>query len=87
MRKVFKYVIEVSELVQEHSIPRTAVEHHVGLNPADESQLAIWFVVDSTHSCSTRKFFVSGTGHIVPDDARYIGSVRSGKFMWHVWEA
>lgn len=86
MKRVFKYVIEVNYEVQEHSIPCVTTEHHVGLNPANESQLAIWFVVNSDTPCTIRKFFVRGTGDIVPDSARYMGSVHSGIFMWHVWE-
>ena len=87
MRKVFKYVIEVNDEVQEHPIPRTATEHYVGLNPADESQLAIWFVVDPDHKTMDRKFFVRGTGHPIPDAAIYMGSVHSGMFIWHIFEA
>lgn len=86
MRKVFKYIVEVSDEVQEHLIPRGAVEHHVDLNPADESQLAIWFVVEADNPPVTRKFFVRGTGQAFPDFAKYMGTVRSGMFMWHVFE-
>ena len=86
-RKVFKYVIQVNDEVQEHEIPRTATEYHVGLNPADHGQLAIWFVVNPDHAKITRKFFVRGTGQGFPDSAIYMGSVHSDIFMWHIFEA
>lgn len=89
-KKMFKYVLEVNDEVQEHEIPemhRMQAEWHVGLNPADQSQLAIWFFVEADHAKKTRKFFVRGTGQSVPDSAIYMGSVHSGIFMWHVFEA
>lgn len=86
MRKIYKYILEVVDEVQEHQISFRAEECHVDLNPADESQLAIWFVVDDDDSLVTRKFFVRGTGQSIPKSAYHMGSVRSGMFMWHVFE-
>lgn len=43
----------------------------------------LWALVDplaERHSCAV---YVIGTGHPVPDETRYVGSVLDGEFVWH----
>jgi hypothetical protein len=58
---------------------------HVGLNPVDD-HIAVWIAFD-TNARHDRALHVEvvGTGHQLPDDSRFLGTVRQGVFMWHVF--
>lgn len=58
---------------------------HVGLDPEND-YLAVWVALD-TDAPRDRMMRVTvvGTGHQLPDDSRFLGTVRQGMFMWHVF--
>lgn len=51
---------------------------------------AIWALVDSDLELETRKFYLYGTGHRVPDrPQKYVGSflMYDGQIVFHLFEA
>lgn len=45
----------------------------------------MWFAVNSESPVERRDFYITGTGHPVPDDASYLGTWLSGDFVWSLW--
>lgn len=53
------------------------------------SKPCLWAVVDSEAETETRRFFIRGTGHPMPESfERYIGTVQmaDGALIFHVFE-
>jgi hypothetical protein len=51
--------------------------------------ICLWYLTETTAPPhQARTIYICGTGHEAPhpDDARYIGSVQHGLFVWHVFE-
>jgi hypothetical protein len=46
----------------------------------------MWAEVDLSQVYVERKFRVIGTGHAVPDRARYLGTAHVDAFVWHRYE-
>ncbi len=88
MRVVYKYPLDIASTVT-RKMPEGAEVLHVGMQ--DEG-LMLWALAKapSEHAWAneTRTFRVYGTGHPIPDDvlAQYLGSVKDGPFIWHVFE-
>lgn len=51
----------------------------------DGAEIAVWAVVDTEAPPVPVSFSVLGTGLDVRDDGRFIGTVRDGAFVWHVF--
>ena len=67
----------------EIEMPKYAEIVHVGIQNSD---VHLWAKVDPLRSTETRCFSVYGTGHLIPDQALYVGTVFDGPFVWHVFE-
>lgn len=83
MRTVWKYPLAFSDKAITHSIPHNEVIVHVAMQ---DDVPTIWAIVDPGEEREQRTFIVTGTGHLVPDDASYIGTVMERFFVWHIWE-
>lgn len=46
----------------------------------------LWCLVNTLKPQADRYFAIVGTGHPIPDDYEYIGSVDQGPFVWHAFE-
>lgn len=81
MRTVHKYVISItrgSRLL----LPDTARVVHVGM----QNDLCLWIELETEEPYRNEKtFIVIGTGHPVPQDGTYVGTVFDGPFVWHVY--
>ena len=55
---------------------------HLGLQ---SGVLCVWVEVEDGALLTTEVFYVVGTGHIVPNNVTYIGTVQMEPFVWHVF--
>ena len=51
----------------------------------------MWFIVDPNATLTKRYFIIVGTGHPIPEVARYLGTYQQQDmhwktFVWHVFE-
>ena len=84
MRKVFKYNVELVDRAFGYMMPKGAkilcVQMQYGI-------ICIWAEVEETHSPEERLFRIVGTGHPIPAECtKYVGTVQSHGFVWHVYE-
>ena len=92
MKTVWKYqynIREVGDGPLEVEIPQTHKIVMVGpepSNPRDNSIVCFWVVCDSEAPKEKAKFIVVGTGHPLPGNAQYIGSVVIDPFAWHLFK-
>jgi hypothetical protein len=51
-------------------------------------EICVWFRCDPANAGVTREIAVVGTGHVAPEDGRYLGTVslQGGALMFHVFE-
>lgn len=80
MRTVFKYPLEFDTDLK---IPGDSAPLHIAFQNA---KLCSWWEVDTDSPEITRQIRVIGTGHDVPEDSYYLGTVQDGYFVWHVYE-
>jgi hypothetical protein len=82
--RIFKYPLELTAGVQLIPMARTARIVHVC---TQHERPTLWAEVDNYESLFKRGFCVVGTGHIIPDQAIYIGTTHIGdNFVWHIYE-
>lgn len=91
MKKIFKYHIPMDKDGDFFiSLPQGYIPRYVGLQPSQGSDPQVWIEIPSPSEPSIytefRHFHVFGTGHIIPDDAQYIGTWQDGALTWHLYE-
>jgi hypothetical protein len=83
-RRMFRYVVSVDDEV--HIIPLS----HSPVAVAAIGPYSVEFWAEHTEGASQgkRTFQVFGTGHPLPDDARWIGTCArtEGGLVWHLYE-
>jgi len=87
---VWKYDLAVTD-VQEVMMPSGAALLHVGIQHPNEGRLRwiqLWAWVDREEPTCSRRIAVVGTGNPAPpmNEARYVGSVQDGPFVWHIFD-
>lgn len=60
--------------------------HKVVHLAVQNDELHMWTVGPQDGPSEPRTFEVYGTGHDVPGDRAYVGTVQSPPFVWHVFE-
>ncbi len=83
MKTVYKYLVSLREDLW-HDIPVGARFVHVDRDTREEA-LAVWAEVDPNAPREKVQFAAHGTGGDVPDFKTYVGSVKVGAYMWHVY--
>jgi hypothetical protein len=48
--------------------------------------VTLWCAVDEDSSPASRTFHIAGTGHVLPQDPSYLGTVFDRQFVWHIFE-
>ena len=91
MRTVWKY--EMAGSYRDFEMPVGAeiihVDQQVKFVNAKESFLVpcMWAIVDPDAPREVREFFLAGTGIELPEhELKYLGTVKDGAFVWHVFE-
>jgi hypothetical protein len=82
VRTIWKY--ELSTGLTTIALPAANELRHVDSDPSGLPSL--WFEVNTTAPMVNRTFLVVGTGHDIPTEVRFVGSLKAGPFMWHVYE-
>lgn len=90
MKKVFKYDLPVAGGPQDVFMSRTAKILHVG-HQGDPNSVCIWALVDAYEPAEMAKtFYVVGTGHDIPDAARWTHlatvNYHPVPLVWHVFQ-
>jgi hypothetical protein len=83
VRTVFKYPLLVTD-IQTISTHEGAKALTVGRDP--QGTFCLWAEVDTKKTLVEAKVFIVGTGREVPANAtRYVGSVVTAHFVWHIY--
>lgn len=84
MVTVWKYVIPSVHEPASFDMPTGA---HILRVALQGESVCLWARVDTGAPMESRQFSVWGTGHPIPPDAEYRGTVdHYGGFVWHVFE-
>lgn len=83
-RRVLKYPIPVQD---DFTVQMPAGSIVVAVQ-AQRGEPFFWADVDAAQPYESRRFFLRGTGHLVPDDAHYLGTFQlsDGDFIGHLYE-
>jgi hypothetical protein len=84
-RTVWKFPFEVDMKVT-LTMPKGATVLRVGTQRDTLRPLCLWAEVDPESPEVERLFAVRGTGHLLGDVGRYLGTVTDEPFVWHVYE-
>ena len=82
MKTIHKYTIGVIQNCPVQ-MPVNAKVLHVDMQ---NSMLTLWALVDLSNRIENRYFSVYGTGIEILKEGYYIGTVKDGPFVWHIFE-
>jgi len=82
MKTIYKFPIDVITDMQ-IQIPHGAKFLFCSLQ---NSEPQMWFEVDDNNPREWRYFKIHGTGHIIGEREKYLGTYLSGVFVWHLYE-
>lgn len=82
-RTIWKYQLELTDGPQEHAVPKAAI---LLLVAEQYGKPTMWFEVWAEAEKIPRAFYVVGTGHEIPADGKWLGSLQMPPFVWHVYE-
>ena len=87
MRTIWKYALEWTADPQPLMIPYDSMSllgPHVAIQ---HGVICLWVEVDTEKPPREYVFHIRGTGHQVPEDVDYLGSVltEEGAYVWHVF--
>ena len=81
-KTIYKYNLSVYA-DNKFDMPEGAETLHVD---NQQDHLCLWATVDTDLPKQPRSFIILGTGHVIPPDARYVGTAQVDPFVWHVFE-
>ncbi len=83
---IYKYQFRITSVVHV-SMPEGAKVLHFG---NQHERLTIWVEVDTDAPIVEKRFWVIGTGQMIPDtvELNYVGtaSFNDGRLIWHLYE-
>lgn len=82
-RSIWKFSLALASQPQAKEIPLGATIVCVAMQGRSPT---MWADVDTSRAVRPRMFVVRGTGHDVPDGAKYLGTAFDGGLVWHVFE-
>jgi len=83
MKTIWKFKLIVTD-EQQIEMPEGAAPLFVA--PSGHLEILLWALVDSESPRVLHRFAIRGTGHPVPGDGVYVGSVIAQPFVWHVFD-
>ena len=84
MKTIWKYSLSVDQADGSFSIPKDGKIIYVSSQTT--RMINFWVELESNNQIELRHFIVIGTGHSIPDNSEYVGSIMSGAFVWHLYE-
>ena len=90
MKTVYKYVLDNGPILS-LDLPAKAIPVFFTTQQQRDLQyrLCLWIERETAvppDQLVKRAFQIFGTGHFIPDSAKYIGSCLDGPFVWHCYE-
>jgi len=86
MKTIWKYQIHLGKGNGKFDIPKGGKIVHVAC--PQHLILNFWVEVETTNNIlELRHFTVLGTGHPIPDGAKYVGTAVDTNFVWHLYES
>lgn len=83
MKSIYKYELAITDS-QQIAMPAGS---KILTAQAQNGVVCLWAEVDADVKEEFRHFRFVGTGHQLPDGLRYIATVQTAIFVWHVYEA
>ncbi len=84
MKTIHKYQMSPEDPRLEIELPGMATV--IFVNSQAPRVVHFWVEVDPDAEMHKRVFVLHGTGHDIPEDHWYIGSVLDPPFVWHLYE-
>ena len=84
MKKIWKFPFYISDEI-EIEMPEHSKILHV---ECQGGKPCIWAEVNPDNAVETRKFYIAGTGHNIPDrlnDIGHIATFQRPPFVWHLY--
>lgn len=81
MKTIFKYPINHYGMPLQ--MPKGAVVIHVAVK---NMVPCLWALVETGNQKEERRFFVFGTGHLIPDGLTHVGTWQELPYVWHLFE-
>lgn len=80
-RVIFKFQLTATDISMSKDAEVCTFEYQNGVP-------CIWAIVDPDAPKEVRRFKIFGTGHPLPEagECRYVGTVFSGPYVWHLVE-
>ena len=82
-RRLWKYALDKDMFQTTIDMPRYASILRVDIQNA---RICLWAEVEVHAPTVQRTFVIRGTGHAILKDEYYVGTVFSGRYVWHVFE-
>jgi hypothetical protein len=85
VRRMFRYVVPVDDRAYPFSLSHSPV----AVAAHNDSRAVEFWVEDTSGAPAVRRWFrVFGTGHPLPDDARWVGTCQRtpAGLVWHLYE-
>lgn len=89
MKTIYKYTLDVRDVTEVAAPYGARFLPYVEMVPGAvefERKVWVWAEIDDAQPPRRHRLRIHGTGHPIPDGERYIGTVRDGIFIWHVYE-
>jgi hypothetical protein len=86
-RTIWKYIFAVTDEVTIDMPQGARLLPSPAMNPREVHKVDIWAEVDPAAPVVTRRLSVRGTGHPLGNPGTWIGTIRDGVFVWHVYDA
>jgi hypothetical protein len=83
MKTIYKYDLDVSDEIQEITMPEGSIVVHTNLQ---NQRPTMWVLLETDNKPVMRLFTIHGTGHPIPTPERYVGTVMAPPFVWHICE-
>lgn len=81
--KIWKFPVNDTKAIQKIEMPNHAEIRHLGIQ---NNKVFLWAEVQENNPVVERTFFIVGTGHPIPTQAkRYIGTFQAPPFVWHLY--
>ena len=83
MNTIYKYAIEITDVV-DIELPEESTILSAGMQ---NGTLCIWAQVNKKSKTITKKIYIFGTGHPMPDiPLKYICTVFDDSLVWHIYQ-
>ena len=83
MKTIWKFPIPVQDIIYRVMMPEGAEVLHFDVQ---NDQPTIWARVDPARSLVPHTFRLAGTGHLLNNAGRHLGTCFHGPLVWHLFE-